>query len=175
MACYFFTCFGFIKELEAKADVKPALVVGSSSSVSLQMFSRFVEVGLTVNLAKCKFGKATVTYLGKVVGQGCVHPVRAKVEAIDQFPSPSTKELLTHFLGLLGYYRGFCRNFSTVVAPLTDLLKAKADFIWTSICQEVFEAAKWLTSAPVLAAPKFDCPFRLYLDASNVGSRVVLL
>ncbi len=66
-----------------------------------------------------------MTYLGKVVGQGCVRPVRAKVEAIDQFPSPTTKKELMRFLGLVGYYRGFCRNFSTVVAPLTDLLKAK--------------------------------------------------
>ncbi len=117
-------------------------------------FSRFGEAGLTVNLAKCEFAKATVTYLGKVVGQGCVRPVRAKVEAIDQFPSPTMKKELMRFLGLVGYYRGFCRNFSTVVAPLTDLLKAKAAFVWTSVCQEAFEAAKsLLVSAPVLAAP----------------------
>ncbi len=47
---------------------------------------------LTVNLSKCEFDKATVTYLGKVVGQGHVHPVRAKVTANDQFPIPTTKK-----------------------------------------------------------------------------------
>lgn len=65
----------------------------------VDLFSRFEEAGLTVNLAKCEFAKATVTYLGKVVGQGCVRPVRAKVEAIDQFPSPTTKKELMCFLG----------------------------------------------------------------------------
>ncbi len=75
------------------------------------LFFRFGEPGLTVNLAKCEFAKATVTYLGKVVGQGCVRPVRAKVEAIDQFPSPTTKKELMRFLGLVDYYRGFLQEF----------------------------------------------------------------
>ena len=38
-----------------------------------------------------RFVQATVAYLGKVVGQGEVRPVRAKVVAIDAFPLPSTK------------------------------------------------------------------------------------
>lgn len=63
---------------------------------------------LTVNLAKCEFAKATVTYLGKVVGQGHVRPVDAKVSAITEFPAPTTKKELMRFLGLVGYYRCFC-------------------------------------------------------------------
>lgn len=34
------------------------------------------------NLEECEFVQATVTYLGKVVGQGQVRPVRAKVLAV---------------------------------------------------------------------------------------------
>jgi hypothetical protein len=34
------------------------------------LFARFVKANLTVNLAKCEFARATVVYLGKVVGQG---------------------------------------------------------------------------------------------------------
>ena len=37
------------------------------------------EAQLTINLTKCDFAKATVTYLGKEVGQGEVCPVHAKV------------------------------------------------------------------------------------------------
>lgn len=36
------------------------------------------EVNLIVNFAKCEFAKATLTYVGKVVGQGKVRPVQAK-------------------------------------------------------------------------------------------------
>lgn len=71
------------------------------------------------------------------------------------------------FLGLVGYYRSFCRNFSTVVAPLTDLLKAKVTFVWSASCQQAFENVKAvLCSPPVLAASRLDQPFELQTDAS---------
>lgn len=82
-------------------------------------FDRLCDANLTVNLAKCEFAKATVTYLGKVVGHGQVRPVEAKVTAIEQYPVPTTKKEVMRFLGLVGYYRSFCRNFSMMVAPLT--------------------------------------------------------
>ena len=83
------------------------------------LFMRLAEACLTINLAKCEFAQATVTYLGRIVGQGKVRPIAEKVRAVQCYPPPTTKELM-HFLGLVGYYRGFCRNFSEVVAPLTD-------------------------------------------------------
>lgn len=109
------------------------------------MLKRFSEAQLTVNLPKCEFAKATVTYLGKVVGNGEVRPVQAKVQAIKNVLPLMTKKGLMRFLGLVGYYRSFCRNFSTVVAPLTDLLKGKTKFIWSSSCCETaFENVKSL-------------------------------
>lgn len=135
-----------------------------------------LEAKLTVNLAKCEFARATVTYLGKVVGMGKVRPVGAKVIAIDKFPGPQTKRELMRFLGMAGYYRSFCPNFSSVVAPLTDLLQAKAKFVWTPKCENAFESVKQLlTSSPVLTAPRLDKPFKLQVDASQVGAGAVLL
>ena len=140
------------------------------------LFERFAKANLTVNLAKCEFARATVVYLGKVVGQGEVRPVRAKVTAIDGFPRPSTKKELMRFLGMIGYYRSFCLNFSTVVASLTNLLKGKTQFSWTPECQQAFDNAKLLLStAPVLAAPRLDRPFKIQVDASQVGAGAVLL
>lgn len=140
------------------------------------MFDRLAWANLTVNLAKCEFAKGTVTYLGKIVGQGQVRPVRAKVLAIDQFPQPTTKKELMRFLGMAGYYRGFCQNFSTEVAPLTNLLSSKVKFDWSPQCQHAFEKVKSLiSSAPVLAAPRLDEPFQLQVDASNLGAGAVLL
>lgn len=140
------------------------------------LFDRLTEPNLTVNLAKCDFARATVTYLGRVVGQGCVAPVQAKVMAVQHFPPPSTKKELMRFLGMVGYYRGFCKNFSTVVVPLTNLLKTKVPFVWSTDCQEAFDGIKsLLCSTPVLAAPRFDHPFVLQVDASFVGAGAVLL
>lgn len=46
------------------------------------VFRRRGEPNLMLNLAKCEFAKATVTYLGKQVGRGQVRPVDAKLSAI---------------------------------------------------------------------------------------------
>lgn len=80
------------------------------------------------------------------------------------------------FLGMIGYYRNFCCNFSTVVSPLTNLLKKSVKFDWSLECQQAFENAKLLlSSAPVLVAPKLDQPFQIQVDASQVGAGAVLL
>ena len=149
---------------------------GEHLAVIRALFHRLSEARLTVNLAKCEFARATVTYLGKVVGQGQVRPVRAKTLAIDRYPSPTSKKDLMRFLGMVGFYRGFCPSFSSVVAPLTDLLKSSVKFDWTPVCQAAFEKVKaLLTSSPVLAAPQLNRPFKLHVDASQVGAGAVLL
>ena len=101
------------------------------------VFQRLEKASLTLNLAKCEFGKATVTYLGKQVGRGQVRPVTGKVEAIVAFPAPTTRRQLSRFLGMVGYYRTFCKNFSTVVAPLSSLLSPKVPFKWSKDCNYV--------------------------------------
>ena len=141
-----------------------------------QVFARLAGASLTINLAKCEFGKATVTYLGRQVGQGQVRPIEAKVVAISEFPVPSTRRALRRFLGMAGYYRSFCRNFSTVVRPLTDMLSPKVDFVWSPECQNAFESVKsLLCHSPVLAAPDLSRPFKLEVDASAVGAGAVLI
>ncbi len=140
------------------------------------VFQRLENASLTLNLAKCEFGKATVTYLGKQVGRGQVRPIASKVDAIASYPAPKTRRQLRRFLGMVGYYRTFCKNFSTVVAPLTTLLSPKIPFKWSAECSSAFESAKaLLCNAPVLTAPNFDKPFKLEVDASMVGAGAVLL
>lgn len=140
------------------------------------LFERLKEANLTVNLSKSEIAQATVTYLGKIVGQGKVRPVSAKVDAILEFPVPTTRRELKRFLGMAGYYRAFCRNFSQIATRLTDLTSPKVAFQWTSECQIAFEQRKaLLATAPVLLAPDFKRPFILYTDASDVGVGAVLV
>lgn len=80
------------------------------------------------------------------------------------------------FLGLVGYYRAFCRIFSSVVAPLTDLLRDEVKFVWSSLCQSAFQHVKTLLcTAPVLAAPRLDGSFKFDVDVSQVGTGAVLM
>jgi len=144
-------------------------------SAILALFSRLTEHNLTVNLVKSEFAKATVQFLGHMVGQGQISPVMAKVEAINSFPVPDNKKALMRYLGMCGYYRKFCKNFSEVITPLTGLLKKGIGYRWTENCQTAFDNVKsLLTNAPVLMAPDFQKPFKLYCDASDVGVGAVL-
>ena len=103
-------------------------------------------------------------------------PREAKVEAILGFPIPQNKKELLRFLGMAGFYRKFVPNFSTVVSPLTNLLKGKVKYIWSDECQQAFEKLKAiLANEPVLAAPDFSKPFKMAIDASDVGVGAVLL
>ena len=78
-------------------------------------------------------------------------------------------------MGLANYYSQYVCNFATLAAPLTDLLQRTKAFLWGPEQQHSFEAIKVaLTSAPCLELPRFDLPFELVTDASNVGIGAVL-
>ena len=80
------------------------------------------------------------------------------------------------FLGMAGYYRKFCKKFSGIAEPLTNLFKKSTKFKWNDKCQDAFDRLKAiLKSAPVLLAPDFDKCFKLAVDASDVGIGAVLL
>lgn len=155
------------------------LVVSNSWEVHLTRLSsllqRLEEAGFTINLPKSNFGQATVTYLGHVVGQGQTRPKQANIEAILDFPRPSNKREVQRFIGMCGFYRRFCPNFSTLAASLTDLTSSKVAFKWTSDCEKAFLQLKaLLSSSPVLRTPDLMKPFVLHIDASNSGVGAVL-
>ena len=141
-----------------------------------ELFKRLASTRLTVNLAKSEFGQATVTYLGYVVGQGQLAPVQAKVQAILEVPIPTNKRGVRRFLGMVGYYRKFCKNFAEIALPLTTLLRKNERFRWSDQCQEAFNKLKTiLCNYPVLQAPDFARRFSLATDASDEAMGAVLL
>ncbi len=77
---------------------------------------------------------------------------------------------------MAGYYRSFCKNFSTIVQPLTSLLSPSCRSWWSAECQHAFNSIKTLLcSTPVLMAPNLASKFKLEVDASAVGAGAVLL
>ena len=141
-----------------------------------EFFERLSKAKLPINLAKSEFCHATLTFLGHVVGQGQVKPVEAKVKAISDFLVPTCKRQLMRFLGMAGYYRKFCDNFSVIAEPLTNLLSKRTKFIWTNDCQKAFDILKAiLKNEPVLLAPNFAKEFKLAVDASDTGAGSVLM
>ena len=134
-----------------------------------RFFQIMLEEKLTINLMESEFGKATMKYLGHIVGQRQVRPLDAKIQTIAKFPIPTSRKELARFLGMAGYYRNFCLNFSEIAAPLTNLLSKKVKFVWTDDCQLAFDKVKLLLQkSPVLKSPDYEKPFKLIIDSSDV-------
>ena len=131
---------------------------------------------LTSNLIKSEFSKATVLYLGRIVGQGRVRPLDAKIQTITKFPIPTSRRELARLLGMAGYYRNFCLNFSEIAAPLTNLLSKKVKFVWTDDCQLAFDKIKLLLrKSLVLRSQDYGKSFKLIIDSSDVGTGALLV
>lgn len=141
-----------------------------------ELLNKLALAKLTVNLAKSSFAHATISYLGHQVGKGQMTPLTAKIEAIHKITPPTNRKELRRYLGMVGYYRRFCPNFSQVASPLTDLISPKVKFEWSCQCQEAFNKLKHLlVSHPVLKSPDFIKCFKVQVDACDTGVGAVLL
>ena len=133
--------------------------------------------GLTLKIDKCNFCKTQLKYLGHVVSQDGIRPDPDKLKAVREYPVPNHLKAVRTFLGLTSYYRRFIKNFATIAEPLLALTRQphSHSFHWTSECQVSFETLRTcLLVAPIIAYPRFDLPFILQLDASNVGLSAIL-
>lgn len=142
------------------------------------VYIRLKDAGLTINLSKCEFCRSSLTFLGYVVDKQGLQTNPDKITAIENFPVPTTTTEIKRFLGLVGWYRRFIKDFSTLAAPINSLLhgrKKGQPIVWNAEADEAFGKLKLcLISAPVLASPDFSKTFHIQCDASNVGVGAVL-
>ncbi len=66
-----------------------------------------------------------------------------KVQSVLNWPQPTTVKELQRFLGFANFYRRFIRNFSTIAAPLTSLLKGgRKRLDWSPSAEKRFPTAQ---------------------------------
>lgn len=140
-----------------------------------EVFTRLRDHQLFAKLTKCEFGCDSLGYLGHIISGEGVAVDPDKIQAIRDWPLPSSVKALRRFLGLCGYYRRFVPRYSTLAAPLTELLRKDA-FLWTPTATQAFQKLQEaLMQTPVLQLPNFNLPFVVQTDASGVGIGAILL
>lgn len=140
-----------------------------------ELLERLRRANLKVNLLKCQFAVAEVTYLGHIVTSEGVKPDPSKLKAVKDFPRPRNAKEVRGFLGLAGYYRRYIPYFADIAKPLTQLVGKSATFNWGKEQEDAFSILKTaLCSESVLVYPDFRDPFILATDASNVALGAVL-
>ena len=141
----------------------------------IELFSKLEAVNLKLKPRKCGLFKKQISFLGHVIGEFGIRPDNAKIEAVQEFGTPTSKKQVKSFLGLCSYFRRFVPNFAQKAQCLFDLTSVKSKFEWSDKHQAAFITLKNdLVHPPVLAHPKFEKPFILYTDASLVGVAGIL-
>ena len=134
------------------------------------VLKRTVEYGLKISMKKCHFGYAELKALGHIVSGLSLAIDQNKVASILLKPMPQNKTELQSFLGFCSYYRQHIANFAQISRSLTEICGKDACFEMTHERVLSYEKLKHaLTTAPVLAQPDYDKPFKLYIDASLDG------
>ncbi|CAB0006704.1 unnamed protein product [Nesidiocoris tenuis] len=135
----------------------------------------FRQADLKLQLQKCHFLQKQVHYLGHIVSAEGIQPDDRKLEAVRNYPVPTSVKHVRAFVGLCSYYRRFVKSFASIAHPLTHLTKKDVHFQWGPEQQLAFETLKErLTSPPILAYPDFTSSFILATDASGCGVGAVL-
>ncbi|KAL0188171.1 hypothetical protein M9458_015270, partial [Cirrhinus mrigala] len=156
------------------------LIYSSSYSEHVQhvraVLQRLISHQLYAKEEKCEFHRDKISFLGYIISSEGVAIDDKKVEAVLNWPRPSTLRELQRFLGFANFYRRFIRNFSTVAAPLTAMVKKGTSRLsWSQAALQAFDDLRQrFSSAPILHHPDPEKPFVVEVDASSTGVGAVL-
>jgi hypothetical protein len=140
-----------------------------------KVLQRCEEKHLVLNWEKCHFMVREDIVLGHKISERGIEVDRAKIEVIEQLPPPTNVKGIRSFLGHVGFYRRFIKNFSQIARPLTSLLAKDAPFIFNNECNEAFQILKkTLISAPIIQSPDWTLSFEIMCDASDFAIGAVL-
>ena len=149
------------------------------------VFQKLGAAGLKLKTSKCFFFREEIEYLGHVVSGKGISTNPKMIEAVSKWPTPKTVYDVRSFLGFVGYYRRFIKNFSRITKSIREVITglenqskraAKKTYIeWTDMADAAFESLKTMcASTPILAYPNYQLPFTLHTDSSTDGLGAVL-
>lgn len=156
-----------------------ATTVKEHNEIMREVLKRLALNKLVVRFDKCKFGMNHIKFLGSIIGAGSICADPKKIQAVQDWPIPTTVTELRGFLGLANYFRRHIPNYAVIAAPLAALTgaKKKREVVMLSETElAAFKAVKaGLVNPPVLAIEDPALPYEVITDAAGLGIGAVLL
>ncbi|XP_015124154.1 uncharacterized protein K02A2.6-like [Diachasma alloeum] len=141
----------------------------------IEVLKRLEAANLIINKEKCIFGVTEMEFLGYLVSDIGVRPLKDKVKSISKMPTPSNVKDLKVFLGGLNFYADFIKDRARIAEPLHRLLDTGRTWDWNETHQHAFSELKnKLISAPILNHFDDEREIVVSADASPTGIGGVL-
>ncbi|XP_038889247.1 uncharacterized protein LOC120079141 [Benincasa hispida] len=147
------------------------IVYGDSFADCLSNLSKVLEKCIESNLArnfeKCHFMASRGIVLGHIISEHGIEVDPTKIDVITKLPYPTNVREVHSFLGHVGFYRRFIKDFSKVAQLMTSFLQKNIAFDFNDEYRKSFEVLKnALSCTPVIQAPRWANPFEIMCDTS---------
>ncbi|KAF8748827.1 hypothetical protein RHS01_10503 [Rhizoctonia solani] len=140
-----------------------------------EVLRRLMDNQLFCKASKCTFHVTSVEYLGIIVSDKGFSLDKLKIQAVQEWPTPTKVKEVQLFLGFANFLRRFVANFSHMARPLHNLVKKDVPWKWDTKEQGAFQGLKdAITNAPVLCHADPTRPYFLETDASGAALGSIL-
>ena len=100
---------------------------------------------------------------------------QAKISVIKNLMPPTIVKGIISFLGHVGFYRRFIKDFSKIARPLCRLLEKDVKFDFDDTCKSAFDEIKArLIISHVMETPNWSKDFEIICDVGDYAMGAVL-
>ena len=133
-----------------------------------ETFANLRKINLKLNPEKCVFGVPSGKLLGFFVSQRGIEANPDKIKAIEQIEAPKRIRDVRRLTGCVAAMSRFISKSAERALPFFKILKKAGPIEWTPEIEAALQdLKKYLSSTPILVAPKPQEPLLLYLAATN--------
>lgn len=156
-------------------DTKEEAIADHDSNLR-RLMEKAKQVNMKFNLAKFKFQREKVEYMGHVITGKGLEVSPTKIEAITNMPRPKNRTETQRLLGMVNYLSRFLPQLSEVCEPLRKLIHKDNSWAWQHPQEAAYNKIKQLVAEPpVLKYFSTDRPVTIQCDASSHGLGATLL
>jgi len=143
------------------------------------ILDRCIERNIYLKLPKTWLGFTEAKFFGYVCRHGCYELSQDRKDALKAIPFPRNTKQMQSFLGAALFFKSFVPNYSSLTAPLNDMIKNGFSWdqsTWKIDYAHIFDEFKTrLQEAQAIFYPDYALPWILRTDASLHGVGAVLL
>lgn len=103
------------------------LIFSKSFDEHIDHLTRLLEAiskeGFRLKFKKCSFTSRMVKYLGHIIENNSIRPVKDNLISIKNFEVPKTQKNIRQFLGKINFYHEYVPGIAMILEPLHNLLR----------------------------------------------------